>query len=321
VSRLPGLRSAPDGAPLVSVVIPTYNRAERLLRAVDSVLRQSFGSLEVLVIDDGSTDDTANVMRSIDDPRVKYFVQENQGPASARNRGAALASGQIITFLDSDDLALPGWLGNMVQPFTVHNADIVYCGVEVIPQSNHTGRRLVHLPKPMGPVFGNIRGWFFTAGAYALRKSVFESAGGFDPACHFGEHTELAIRLGDLSERLGLRVHTIMAPYVQYIDHDGERLFRDPQKRLEGIQHIIAKHHARLRRDRRLLATYWGVAGVSAHRLGDRALASSHFLKGAKLDPLRAQHWLRYLMSVTGLVPPWIWTKRPIPSVNSVQKT
>jgi glycosyltransferase involved in cell wall biosynthesis len=302
-----------DGRPRVSIVIPTYNRAQRLRRALDSVLAQDFRDFEVLVIDDGSTDDTASVVRSIDDARVKYVAQDNGGPASARNRGVALASGSIITFLDSDDLVLPGWLGAMVAPFTVEGADIVCCGIEVVTESDAAATPAIHLPQPLGPVFGHVQGLFGTAGAYALRKRVLDIAGGFDPLCVPCEHTELAIRLGAMCEGLGLRVHAIMTPYVRYIEHAGARAFGDTRKRLESTRQIITKHGARLRKDRRMLGTYWSIAGVSAHRLGLRALASACFLQAALRHPWRARHWLRYLMSVTRLVPPWVWKRRPAP--------
>ena len=307
-----------DGRPLVSIVIPTYNRAQRVRKAIDSVLAQDFCDFEVLVVDDGSTDDTASAVRSTDDARVKYTAQDNGGPASARNRGAALASGSIITFLDSDDIVLSGWLGAMVEPFTVEGADIVCCGIEIVTESDAAATPAIHLPQPLGPAFGHVQGLFGTAGAYALRKRVFDIAGGFDPLCVPCEHTELAIRLGEVCEGMGLRVRAIMTPYVRYIEHAGARVFGDTRKRLESTRQIITKHGARLRKDRRMLGTYWSIAGVSAHRLGLRELASSCFLQAAKGDPLRARHWLRYLMSVTGLVPPWVWTRRPTPNVGAV---
>ena len=93
--------------PAVSVIIPTYNRSGYLVQAVESVLNQTFGDLEVVVVDDGSTDDTARVLRSLNDPRVKPIHQANAGRSAARNRGFAESSGQYIVFLDDDDLFLP----------------------------------------------------------------------------------------------------------------------------------------------------------------------------------------------------------------------
>ena len=111
--RIEGLtqdRRKPDGIqdessshPLVSVVIPTFNRAKVVTRAIDSVLEQTYRNCEVIVVDDGSTDDTADVLRSYKD-KIVYIQQKNAGPSAARNRGIRESKGEFIAFLDSDDL-------------------------------------------------------------------------------------------------------------------------------------------------------------------------------------------------------------------------
>jgi glycosyltransferase involved in cell wall biosynthesis len=98
-------------AMLVSVVLPTFNRAKQLARALDSVLAQTYGQLEVLVVDDGSTDETSGVIegRYHDEPRVVYLRQEHAGVARARNTALERARGDVIAFLDSDDeYLMPG---------------------------------------------------------------------------------------------------------------------------------------------------------------------------------------------------------------------
>lgn len=97
--------------PKVSVIIPTYNRSELLKEAVASVLRQSFDNIEVIVVDDGSTDDTSSVVKAIKDSRVRYFYKSNGGVSIARNFGLSKADSEYIAFLDSDDL----WPENHLQ--------------------------------------------------------------------------------------------------------------------------------------------------------------------------------------------------------------
>ena len=97
-----------DNLPLISVVIPTYNYAAFLPRAIDSVLQQTYSNYEVIVIDDGSTDDTVQVVPCSD--RVLYFYQQNKGLAAARNAGIEKASGQYLLFLDADDWLEPAAL-------------------------------------------------------------------------------------------------------------------------------------------------------------------------------------------------------------------
>ncbi len=100
--------------PTISVIIPTFNRCGLLKEAVESVRRQTLEDLEIIVVDDGSTDDTASMVAGIGDARVKYFYKPNGGPASARNVGLRNAAGEYVAFLDSDDLWTPEYLALLV---------------------------------------------------------------------------------------------------------------------------------------------------------------------------------------------------------------
>src|SRR5205823_7692478 len=99
--------------PLFSVVIPVFNRARTLPAALESVLAQTEQDFEILVIDDGSSDDPAAVVAGFPDPRIRCVRQENCGAGAARNRGIDLARGRFIAFLDSDDRFLPHHLSSM----------------------------------------------------------------------------------------------------------------------------------------------------------------------------------------------------------------
>jgi lipopolysaccharide heptosyltransferase II len=102
----------------VSIIIPTYNRASMLPRAIESVLRQDYPDVEIIVIDDCSQDDTANVVRGYDDKRLRYIrLPENMGVAAARNFGIKSATGDFIAFLDSDDEFMPGKIERQVRVF------------------------------------------------------------------------------------------------------------------------------------------------------------------------------------------------------------
>lgn len=113
--------------PLVSVVIPCYNRAAVLERSVRSVLAQSYAELELIVVDDGSTDQTRQVVEKIEDPRLRYVYQKNAGACAARNHGAALAKGEYIAFHDSDDVWHPDKLEKQMQVMEEKHPDIVVC--------------------------------------------------------------------------------------------------------------------------------------------------------------------------------------------------
>lgn len=113
---------------LVSVIIPTYNRSKLITRAVDSALRQTYPNCEIIVIDDGSTDDTPQVLASYED-RIKYIFQENSGHAAARNTGIRAARGQWVAFLDSDDIWLPEKLSRQIEILCSSGAKVCYTNV------------------------------------------------------------------------------------------------------------------------------------------------------------------------------------------------
>lgn len=110
-----------------SVVIPVYNRENRIEGAIRSVLAQDYGNFEIIVVDDGSTDNTAAVIKSMADQRVKYIYQENRERAAARNTGTKNASGDFITFLDSDDEFLSNHLSTMNDFIRARPGEKVIC--------------------------------------------------------------------------------------------------------------------------------------------------------------------------------------------------
>lgn len=116
---------------MVSVIIPSYNRGRSIAKAVQSVLDQTYTDLEVVIVDDGSSDDTREVILSIKDPRIQYFYQENAGACEARNRGIQLARGNYIAFHDSDDIWRKDKLEKQMKALQESKADIVFCKLVV----------------------------------------------------------------------------------------------------------------------------------------------------------------------------------------------
>lgn len=184
--------------PKVSVIIPTYNQATFLREAVDSVLQQSFGDFEVIIVDDGSSDETPDVAQSINDHRVIYHRQENRGLAGARNSGVALSTGEYLAFLDSDDLLLPKKIATQVTALEDQPAiGLVASGWEYITENG--------LPLGMGkPWVGRaapdlesiLIGGLTVVHAVLLRRTWFERVGGFDPSFRMAEDMDFWYRLG-----------------------------------------------------------------------------------------------------------------------------
>jgi glycosyltransferase involved in cell wall biosynthesis len=172
--------------PSVSVIIPTYNRAGMLKEAIDSVLAQNYSDFELIVVDDGSTDETPQILNSYGD-KVKRICQRNQGVSAARNRGIAAASGGYMAFLDSDDLWLPGKLAIQTD-FLRSNPEALICQTEEIWIRNdvRVNPRERHR-KYSGMIFErSLALCLVSPSAVMVRRSLFDKFGLFDeslPAC------------------------------------------------------------------------------------------------------------------------------------------
>ena len=197
---------------LVSVVIPTYNRARTLRRSVESVLRQSYKNLELIVVDDASTDDTKAVLSSIDDARMRVITHEfNKGVAAARNTGATHARGAHLAFQDSDDEWLADKLSKQVAVFESAGDKCVaiYC-IKVVygrDQSLKYGtRRVVCVPGPdeielSGDLNTRLQQTSLVSPQTVLcSKRAFEQAGGFDEKLKNNEDYDFILRLSALGE-------------------------------------------------------------------------------------------------------------------------
>ncbi|MEK7075763.1 MAG: glycosyltransferase [Patescibacteria group bacterium] len=116
--------------PLVSIIIPAYNAEKYIKTTINSALKQTYQNIEIIVIDDGSTDKTKNIIQSIQDPRIIYIHQENQGQSAARNAGIKIAKGEYIALLDSDDLFLPQKIEKQVNFLEIHpDCGVCYCKI------------------------------------------------------------------------------------------------------------------------------------------------------------------------------------------------
>ena len=128
---------------MISVIIPTYNRANKIENSVRSVLNQTYKDLELIIVDDGSKDDTKSVIDSIKDSRIRYCCQENAGACAARNKGIKLSNGEYIAFHDSDDIWLPEKLSRQLQTMEKTGADIIFCQLRRLK----AGERTRYLPE------------------------------------------------------------------------------------------------------------------------------------------------------------------------------
>lgn len=180
---------------LVSVITPTYNRAKFLKEAISSILNQDYPNFELIVVDDGSIDETASI---IDDygNRIKYIRIAHQGVSRARNVGISQAKGELISFLDSDDIWRPKKLSIQVEFFKYH-PDALVCqteeiwirnGVRVNPKKYHK--------KPSGMIFEQcLKRCMVSISAAMMHKALFEAVGLFDESFPVCEDYDLWLRV------------------------------------------------------------------------------------------------------------------------------
>lgn len=167
-----------SGEPLVSVVIPTYNRGATITRALDSVLRQSTTKLEVVVVDDASVDATVAMVKTIADPRVKIISLPNRsGANAARNQGVRSSTAKWIAFQDSDDEWLPSKLETHLARAAESGADVIWS--PVLTSANDP--RTVPYPHDSGPILGALcSDNFISLQATLVSRTAFEAVGGLD---------------------------------------------------------------------------------------------------------------------------------------------
>lgn len=274
--------------PRFSVVIPVRDGAAALGRALDSVLAQEGPPFEVVVVDDGSSDDVAGVVAGAGDARVRLVRQPPRGAAAARNAGAAEARGEYLVFLDADDLARPGWLAAFDELARSAGADIALCGATMVTEP--TGRTYERAPAPLGAPFDHQPGPYLP-GMVAFRRETFWAAGGYDERFAFSENTELALRVTNLVRAKGWVVGTTERPLVVRHVRPGNR--RYDRARYEASRLLVELHGDKLARSRRAMANRLAVLGADAARLGRRAEARRALLQAVAYDPRRLRHAAR----------------------------
>ena len=201
--------SVNDTPPQISIITPTYQRARTLARTIRSVRRQTFVDWEQIIVDDGSTDDTASIVGRYvrRDARIRYVHRENGGPVAAMNMGAGLARSPLLAFLDSDDEFAPDHLRLRVDYLSRHpGVDLVWGGLRAIgprerqfyPDIERPGHR-IHASE------------CHVCGTFVLRRTAFERAGGFRRLV--SADYDLCQRL----EAMGARVNQV--PYPTLLHH------------------------------------------------------------------------------------------------------
>jgi glycosyltransferase involved in cell wall biosynthesis len=255
--------------PLVSVVIPTYNRCHLVTDALDSVAQQSWRPLEIMVVDDGSDDNTVEIVDAwakVLRPGVstRLIRQSRQGANAARNRGVDESAGVFVAFLDSDDIWHPDKIRRQMAILAERpDFGAVYCGVREVDLTTGKSEE-ERRAYPDGELLDQLLVRDVTAptSTCVVRRSVFEAAGGFDGSLPARQDWDLWIRISQHS-----KIGVVPDLLVDLRNHAGPRTASDPTRELRAHRQILCKYR-QLRRERSFLMELRALA--SFHRRAGR---------------------------------------------------
>ena len=228
--------------PLFSTVIPVFNRAQLVRATLESVLAQEFNDQEIIVVDDGSTDDTASTLALYSD-RVRVVRQTNSGPAVARNRGIEIAGGQYIAVLDSDDLWFPWTLATYAEAIRQFDSPAFIAGSPHVFSDEEELRRVQRTPFAAARFADYLASgdqWrWFSASSFVLRADAVRAVGGFSDAWINADDADLALRLGLAAGFVHLQAPTTFA----YREHAGS-LKTDTDISFRSLAYLLAQETA-----------------------------------------------------------------------------
>ena len=285
--------------PLVSVIIPTYNRAHLVGRAIRSVLNQTYQDFELIVVDDGSTDSTEKVVKGFIDDRIRYIRHnENKGGSAARNSGIEVARGGYVAFQDSDDEWLPEKLEKQLKVFEDAPPDVgvVYTRLRWLDERTRMELGPAKSTREMG---GNIHtdlleGNFIGTPTVLVRRECFDKVGVFDERLPRLQDWELWIRISEYYQFRCLDELLIIAYVVK------GSISTNQDAHIKALELIMGKHFEDFSRSRRLLARRLYVLGNLLCQSGEMGAGRDYLLEGVKLYPLHIKYVMAAFASLFG---------------------
>jgi glycosyltransferase involved in cell wall biosynthesis len=296
--------------PLFSVVIPTFNRARLVGRAIASVLAQTLGNFEVIVVDDGSTDETPRVVEGVGDPRVRLIsLPANRGAAAARNAGISAARGELISLLDSDDEYEPEFLEKTRAALAGTGPEVGFCwtGTRWSSRSDKEGLYREQTKRRIwSPTFPSRHAaWRYclthdapwgTSNGVTFKAAVFAKSGPFDEAMLACEDMDLLIRL--------MRdFDFVVIPECLVIIHDdaAQRVDGHRGNQADAWARMYAKYADDIRGDSAAVRFFLTIIARSYRESGRRFQSSTWALRLIMRRPLDRAAYRLLLRSMTGL--------------------
>lgn len=285
--------------PFFSIVIPSYNRSAQIGTVLNSLIKQSFGEFEIIIVDDGSIDITKEIVSDFSKSYsfIRYVYQENKGVCSARNTGAKIAQGAYLIFLDSDDDVEINWLYDFYELLKNNNYDIGFCNMKEI-----NANQIVKRVDAYNPYKNQNKRGKYIAGMFAIKTYLFKEVGMYDEQIKYGENTELGIRLRMKNSSMGF----VSNYNFIYNKSEGEGSKNNLNKLNSNI-YIVDKHPDYFKKNPTTKKLFLQVAAVAAARLGMHKKANDIFKSLLKENKRDVKLWLQYLITLSSFLTKMKW--------------
>jgi glycosyltransferase involved in cell wall biosynthesis len=283
----------------VSCIIPTYNRAEFLKAAITSALKQTYKNLEVIVVDDASTDNTADVAAAFNDWRISYLRHSsNRGGSAARNTGILVSASEYIAFLDDDDEWLPEKIETQMKVLRSSSPEVgcVYTGYWDVDRSsgNILGKQI---PSKRGDLAKELQleNCIGSTSSVLVRRECLRKAGMFDESLPCSQDYDLWFRLSNVCF-----FECVQEPLFKYHIHK-DKITTNPVARTKGLALMKAKYQ---RSGRAISASYFGNVysdlGISYCLAGDTRAGRKAFVEAIRSSPAHVRGYLNLCFSLLG---------------------
>jgi glycosyltransferase involved in cell wall biosynthesis len=287
--------------PLFSIIIPVFNRASTVSSTIESVLNQAYKDFEIILVDDGSSDEIEkNISNYIAEKELIFHAQPNSGVSSARNKGASLSKGKYLIFLDSDDHVTQNWLSDFEKKINPKNPEIIYCGINRLKENI-----LVEYTDPKNPYrdgqsFGNV-----IPGSFCIKSEFFKNIGGYDDKLAYGENTELGFRIKMENPTTSF----ISSPNLYYNMYENSH-GKNERNKMNGLLYTINKHPELFNDNMEMNRRFLSIAGVAAVHCNEFKIARGLFFKAWDINLFSLNDFLRFIISCFPLVGKIIWANK-----------
>ena len=272
----------------ISIIIPTYNRSHIVQGAIQSVLEQTSDKWELIIVDDGSTDNTLEALAKFArDPRIRILRQEHLGPSAARNFGANHANGSYLIFLDSDDTLRKGLIKSLIDS-DYQNYDIISWKVLRIYQD----KKSVWKPEKLEKLYNNIKASFL-AGSVCFKKEIFEQVDGYDSNLWFGENYELGMRVARIDL---LKILNLSGIFLHYHINEEYRSNSQPNVKLDSLKYLHQKHKGFYLEDSYSYSRLLYQIGFLYEKLGCLEASIKYYNKAKNVRPMYLKPIIKVLL-------------------------